>query len=46
MTDYRCFNHCALLGVGHWCSVGDYLFCVFVVCAFMVMFCCFVVDVL
>ena len=35
-----CFNHCALLGVGHWCSVGDYLLCVFVVCAFMVMFCC------
>ena len=46
MTYCCCFNHCALLGVGYWCSVGDCLLCVFVVCAFMVMFCCFVVDVL
>ena len=46
MTDCCCFNHCALLGVRYWCSVGDCLLCVFVVCALMVMFCCFVVDVL
>ena len=46
MTDCCCFNHYTLLGAGYWCSIGDYLLCVFVVCAFMVMFCCFVVDVL
>ena len=32
VIDCCCFNHCALLGVGYWCSVGDCLLCVFVVC--------------
>ena len=46
VTYCYCFNYCIMSKKAHWCSVGDYLLCVFVVCAFMVMFCCFVVDVL